>query len=100
MQWYSYSKTADFDELRSVDHRCDGDCGGFEYEYCFAEYEYRVAEYDTNRKSLPRASLLVPYAVRKTQTARVSPPHPPTPSPPLEEKGSNAFMGFRSALEH
>jgi hypothetical protein len=40
------------------------------------------------------------HAVRKTQTARVSPPHPPTPSPPLEEKGSNAFMGIRSAREH
>jgi hypothetical protein len=22
------------------------DCGGFEYEYCFAEYEYRFAEYE------------------------------------------------------
>ena len=39
-------------------HRCDDDSGGFEYEYCFAEY-------DTNRKTRPRASLLVPYAVRK-----------------------------------
>ena len=50
------------------------DCGGFEYEYrfaeyeycfaeyeycfaeyeyCFAEYEYRFAEYDTNRKTQP-----------------------------------------------
>ena len=69
----------------SIGHRCDVDCCGFEYEYRFAEYEYR--------KSQPRATLLVPYAVRKTQTARVSPPHPPTPSPPLEEKGSYVFMG-------
>jgi hypothetical protein len=57
MQWYSYSKNSDFDKLRSVDHRCDVDCGGFEYEYCFAEYEYRVAEYDTNRKTQPLARL-------------------------------------------
>ena len=53
MQWYSYSKNSDFDKLRSVDHRCDVDCGGFEYEYCFAEYEYRFAEYDANRKTQP-----------------------------------------------
>ena len=94
MQWYSYSKTDAIDKPRSIVHRCDVDCGGFEYEYCFAEYEYRVAEYDTNRKTQPRATLLVPHAVRKTQTARVSPPHPPTPSPPLEEKGSYVFMGI------
>ena len=51
MQWYSYSRTADLDKSRSIDHRCDEDCGRFEYEYCFAEYEYRVAEYDTNPKT-------------------------------------------------
>ena len=51
MKWYSYSKTADFDKSRSIAHRCVVDCGGFEYEYCFAEYEYRVAEYDTNRRN-------------------------------------------------
>ena len=98
MQWYSYSKTGDFDKPRFVVHRRDVECGGFEYEYCFAEYEYRFPEYDTNRKSHPRASLLVLHAVRKTLTARVSPPHPPTPSPPLEEKGSYVFMGLWFSL--
>jgi len=58
MQWYSYSKKSDLDKLRSVGHCCDGDCGRFEYEYCFAEYEYRFAEYDTNRKTNPIERLL------------------------------------------
>ena len=58
MQWYSYSKNSDLDKLRSVGHCCDGYCGGFEYEYCFAEYEYRFAEYDANRKTLPIERLL------------------------------------------
>ena len=103
MKWYSYSKTAAFDEPRSVVHRCNDDCGGFEYEYCVAEYEYcvaeyeyrvaeyeyRVAEYDTNSSNQPPSvsSLLAPYTVRKTQTASVLPPHPPTPSPPLGGEG-------------
>ena len=89
MKWYSYSKTAAFDEPRSIVHRCNDDCGGFEYEYCFAEYEYRVAEYDTNSSNQPPSvsSLLAPYTVRKTQTASVLPPHPPTPSPPLGGEG-------------
>ena len=38
MQWYSYSKTADFDKPRSIGHRCDDDRDRFEYEYRFAEY--------------------------------------------------------------
>ena len=75
MQWYSYSKTADIDKPRSIVHRYDDDSGGFEYEYCFAEY-------DTNRKLHPQAILLEHHAVRKTKTARVSPPHPATPFPP------------------
>ena len=59
MQWYSYSKTVDFDKRRSIGHRCDEVCGGFEYEYCFAEYEYRVAEYeDEPQDSISRAFLL------------------------------------------
>ena len=95
MQWYSYSKNSDFDKLRSVDHRCDVDCGGFEYEYCFAEYEYRVAEYDTNHKNQTTivSPFFAPHTVRKTQTARVSPPHPPTPSPPLGGEGELRFQG-------
>ena len=74
---------------RSVVHRCNDDCGWFEYEYCFAEYEYRVAEYDTNSSNQPPSvsSLLAPFTVRKTQTASVPPPHPPTPSPPLGGEG-------------
>ena len=90
MQWYSYSRTADFDKLRSIAHRCAVDCGGFEYEYCFAEYEYRFAEYDTNRRNQTLAvvnSFIVLDVVRKTQTARVLPPHPPTPSPPPGGEG-------------
>ncbi len=53
MEWCSYSRNSDFDKPRSIVHRCDDDCGGFEYEYCFAECEYRFAEYDTNRKTQP-----------------------------------------------
>ena len=100
MQWYSYSRNSDFDKPRSIVHRCDEDCGGFEYEYCFAEYEYcfaeyeyrfaeyeyRVAEYDTNSKTQPVTSVsftLALHVVRKTQTASVHPPHPATPSRPL-----------------
>ena len=33
---YSYSKTANLDRSRSIVHRCDGDYGRFEYEYCVA----------------------------------------------------------------
>jgi len=89
-----YSKTADFDQLRSIGHRCDDDCGGFEYEYCFAEYEYRFAEYDTNRRNLaPRASLLALYVVRKTHTARVPPPHPPRPLLPPAGEGVPSVYG-------
>ena len=33
------------------------------------------------------------HAVRKTQTARVSPPHPPTPSPPLGGEGELRIYG-------
>ena len=86
---YSCSKTTDFDKPRSIVHRCEDDCGGIEHEYCFAEYEYRVAEYDINRSNQTPSvsSLFVLHAVRKTQTARVHPPHPPTPSPPLGGEG-------------
>jgi hypothetical protein len=42
----------------------------------------------TARPNLSRFStFFVPYVVRKTQTARVHPPHPPTPSPPLGGEG-------------
>jgi len=94
MQWYSYSKNSDFDKLRSTGHCYDGDYGGFEYEYCFAEYEYRfasTASLSTTRTARPNLSrfstFFVPYVVRKTQAARVHPPHPPTPSPPLGGEG-------------
>ena len=33
------------------------------------------------------------HAVRKIQTASVSPPHPPTPSPPLGGEGELRFHG-------
>ncbi len=49
---------------RSVVHRCNDDCGGFEYEYRFAEYEYRVAENDTNSSNKPRASLLFSHPMQ------------------------------------
>ena len=101
MQWYSYSKTADFHQLRPSGHRCDDDCGGFEYEYCFAEYEYRFAEYDTNRKNLaPRASFLALYAVRKTHTLRVPPPHPPTHFTPPGGEGELRIVGVALQALH
>ncbi len=42
--------------------------------------------------------VLVPHAVRKTQTARVSPPHPPTPSPPPGGEGELRFHGAIETL--
>ena len=99
MQWYSYSKTGDFDKPRFVVHRRDVECGGFEYEYCFAEYEYRFAEYDTNRKHQSLESFFshsMQFAKRKL---RVFPHLIPRPLRlPWEVKGSYDYMGIRFFL--
>ena len=48
----------------------------------------------TARPNLSRFStFFVPYVVRKTQTARVHPPHPPAASPPLVVEGELRKVG-------
>ena len=89
MKWSSYSKTGDFDKPRFVVHRRDVDCGGF-------EYEYRFAEYDTNRKHQSLESFFLhsmQFAKRKLRVFSHLIPRPLLL--PWEVKGSYDCMGIQ-----